>query len=459
MKRSRLHLAPLSALLLLFARIAGGQQAAETPEPGPIAPAAPDPAVVSTLDPVTSSTEQGQTRMHESFEWQGRDWRIERRQKAIEDTQFKFNFRTMYLNRGKYDGSRNEAWAAGGWAGAKTGYFADRLSVGATGYTSQHLAGDDDTDGTLMLAAGQEGYSVLGEAYGDLKITEDINLYFGRKEYDTPYINRNDTRMTPNTFEAITLHGRFELGGEDEQIKYGVGYFNKIKERNSDEFVFMSKDAGAAVERGVLSAGALYEKGDFSIGAIDYFSQDIINIAYGEAKWKLPLWADWKPSIAAQFSDQRSTGSNLLSGEEFEARQFGVKADLPVGSALFTTGFTHAGGDANMQSPWSGYPGYTSVQVEDFNRDGESAVLFRAAYEFNRLPGVSAYALWVNGSTPDDPGQYRKDETNVNLQWAPPEGVLKGLSVRLRYAVVEQHGGGAENLDDFRVILNYGLSF
>ena len=35
-----------------------------------------------------------------------------------------------------------------------------------------------------------------------------------------------------------------------------------------------------------------------------------------------------------------------------------------------------------MQSPWGGYPGYTSVQVEDFNRDGEEAWMLRAAYCF-----------------------------------------------------------------------------
>ena len=38
------------------------------------------------------------------------------------------------------------------------------------------------------------------------------NLYVGRKGFDTPFINRNDIRMTPNTFEAIVFQGRTELG-------------------------------------------------------------------------------------------------------------------------------------------------------------------------------------------------------------------------------------------------------
>ena len=75
-------------------------------------------------------------------------------------------------------------------------------------------------------------------------------------------------------------------------LRYGIGYFDQIKERNSDDFVSMSLDAGAEVERGVYAAGIIYEKGKFSIGAIDYYSDDIINIAYGEMKMELPFSAD-----------------------------------------------------------------------------------------------------------------------------------------------------------------------
>src|SRR5882762_3925180 len=214
----------------------------------------------------------------------------------------------------------------------------------------------------------------------------------------------------------------------------------------------MSRDAGADVKRGVFAAGALYEKGKFSIGAIDYYSADIINIAYAESKVELPLRADWKPKLAAQFVDQRSVGDELLQHSSFEADQFGIRAELPVRKALFTVAFTHAWGDANLRNPWSGYPGYTGVQVQDFNRAGENAFLLRAGYEFPWVEGLSAYALAVFGTTPDQAGQYRQDEYDFNLQWAPPKNFLKGLSLRLRYAIVDQHGGNVDNLTDFRAI-------
>ena len=439
-----------------------------------------------------SSNEQGQTPMDQSF----REFRLEKRRKAFEDTTFEVNFRTFFMDRNKFDGLEQEAWAIGGRAGLKTGFFLDHIAFGLTAYTSQPVYAPESRDGTLLLETGQEGYTVLGEAYAQVRIVDGHNIFVGRKGFDTPFINRNDVRMTPNTFEAIVYQGSTKLGpstsdpgvnndgmglaGQSEGnpdsdskqvvapappvevpvLRYGVGYFDEIKERNSSSFVSMARDAGADVERGVFAAGIIYEKGKFSIGAIDYYSDDIINIAYGETKVELPLSSDFKPRLAFQFVDQRSTGDNFLQTDSFDVQQFGIKAELPAGNALFSAAFTHAtNGDANLRNPWSGYPGYTSVQVQDFNRAGENAFLLRAGYDLPWVPGMSAYALAVFGTEPEAAGQFRQNEYDVNLQWAPPKGCMKGLSVRLRYALVHQFGGDVVDLTDFRVICNYVIKF
>jgi hypothetical protein len=405
-----------------------------------------------------SSVEQGQTSLDESF-GSARKGRLEKRRNASRDTQFDINFRTFYFDRRKFDGSESQAFTLGGWVGLKTGYFFDHLAVGATGYTSQRLYGEDDKDGTLLLKPGQEGYTVLGEAYVDVRFIDDLNLYVGRKGYDTPFINRDDTRMTPNTFEAFVLQGKTKLGKDGATLKYGAGYFDQIKARNSDRFVPMAEAAGANVDRGVYTAGALYEKGNFSMGVIDYYCPDVINIGYAEAKLKVPIGADWQPKFAGQFVDQRSVGDNLSQGDDFSGQQFGIKTELPVQQALFTLAYTYTTDGTNMQNPWSGYPGYTGVQVQNFNRAGEGALLVRASYEFTKIKGLSAYALGVFGSVPNDAGQYRQNEYDFNLQWVPPEGVLKGLSVRLRYALVHQYGGDVDDAHDFRLICNYAINF
>src|SRR5881394_2377050 len=444
---------------------------------------------VEPTDSALTSTEQGQAPLDESFEF--RQWRLESRRQALKDTKFEFNLRSFYFDRSDFNGSEKQAWAIGGWLGVKTGYFLDHVAFGATVYTSNPIYAPDDRDGTTLLAPGQNGYTVLGEFYAEFRIVKDVGITVGAKGYDTPFINRNDTRMTPNTFEAIVLQGRTKLGMSSSDdastptdggiglskdgkgvavpapspaqdvasIKYGVGYFYAIKERNDSEFVSMAQDAGADVQHGVWSAGALYEKGKFNIGAIEYYCDDVINIAYAESKLEVPLADDWKLKFYGQYVDQGSVGDNLLQGHSFSGHQFGIKLDVPVKKALFTAAFTHAWGTANLQNPWSGYPGYTSVQVQDFNRAGESAFLLRAGYDFPWVDGLNAYALAVFGTDPDSATQFRQNEFDANLQWGPKKGILEGLSLRLRYAVVQQFGGNVDNLTDFRAICNYVIKF
>lgn len=431
------------------------------PQPGSSAQQqAPRPeAAEPVVDETPSSTEQGQSPLDESFAPRSHDeWVRETRRKAWADTKWDVQARTYYLGRDKYDDSESEAWALGGSAGFKTGYFRERFSFGATGYTSQELYGPEDKDGTLLLAPGQEGYTVLGEVYGEFLVNDRTRLTLGRRGLDTPYISRNDARMTPNTFELVVLQGLY--GGKEggPEWRVGGGYVNKIKERNSDEFVSMSEDAGApeGFERGVYTLGANYKVGDFSIGAIDYYSDDIINIFYTEGKYAVPLGESLKLQFALQYSDQQSVGDALTTGgNDFSARQWGGKVELAWGGALFTTAYTSASGDANMQNPWSGYPGYTSVQVEDFNRDGEDAWLLRAGYNFKSVKGLGIYGLWVNGSDPEAPGQYARDEYDLNLQWTIADGPLKGLMMRLRYAHIDQQDPGGSDLDDLRVMVFY----
>ena len=47
--------------------------------------------------------------------------------------------------------------------------------------------------------------------------------------------------------------------------------------------------APAGVTRGVYVAGANYKAGQFSIGVVEYYSADIINITYTEIKYVVPL--------------------------------------------------------------------------------------------------------------------------------------------------------------------------
>lgn len=413
-----------------------------------------------TSDATTSmtSTESGQTPLDQSFgNLAHAEWVRETRRQAWQDTRFEAQLRTYYLGRERYDDSEMAAWTLGGSLGMKTGYFRESFALGAAAYTSQKIYGPGDKDGTFLLKPGQQSYTVVGELYGEILVNQDTRLTIGRFALDTPYLNRSDSRMTPQTFEAVTLLGVY--GGEAGQPewKLGAGYFDRMKQRNADEFVSMSMVAGApaGIDRGVYVAGGNYRNGDLSIGAINYFSDDIINIFHTETSYSRLLQGNMRLRWALQFSDQRSVGANLLRGDEFSAHQWGGKVELVMKQALLTAACSSSWGDADMQSPWNGYPGYASVQIEDFFRRGERAWMLRAAYSFAAVDGLSIYGLWVDGSDPEEESQYEKDEYDLNLQWQPKGGPLKGLMARLRYAHVVQHDAFRSTLKDLRVMVFY----
>jgi hypothetical protein len=426
------------------------------------APPQADSTSQSSDTATPTSTEQGQTQLDGTFETPNRAQTVaEKRRQAFEDTAFYGELRSFYMDSNNLNGSQNEAWAIGGSAGLKTGYFRDLFAFGATAYTSQRISGPEDKDGTQLLAPGQHGYSAIGEAYAEVLLSEGIQGTIGYKGYDTPFISRNDSRMTPNTFEAVVVQGA--LGGTDGAPgwHFGGGYFDKIKERDSENFVSMAAAAGApgGVSRGVSVAGAQFKSGNFSIGGLEYYSEDIIDIGYLEVKDAFALTKKLRLQVAAQYVDQHSVGTNLLMGHQFGAEQFSLKAELAFAGALFTTAYSASGKDnaITLQSPWSAYPSYTAVQVQNFNRSGEEAWMLRAAYNFPMLKNLSAYALYVHGTRPDVINQYAQNEYDVNLKWNAAAGRLKGLTLLARYGHVAQAGPDELHTNQIRLVAYYTL--
>jgi len=423
-------------------------------------------SVDSDADETPNSTEQGQTHLTDSFERRPVEALLQQSQLVgLRDTTFSAQLRSFYDDRDNFNRTESQAWTLGGLLGVKTGYFADFFALGATGYTSQRLVGPEDKDGTQLLRTDQKPYTVMGELYSEFRLTDEILATAGRRGFDTPFINTQDSLMTPNTFLAYAVQG--VVGSTDEtNLRFGAGYVDKIKPRNAEDFESMATAAGApaGVTRGVDVAGANFKTGELSLGVVDYYSPDIINIAYTELKYAIPLANRVRLQFAAQYTGQHSTGETLLTGKSFSTDQYGFKAEIGIGAALLTAartvtavGTTDSSGGTDIRSPWGGYPGYTAVQVENFYRAGENATMLRAAYNFPKATGLSVYGLWVHGSSPDVVKQYAQTEYDLNLQWSARSTALKGLRFRARYAHIQQGGPGNEHEDDVRLILNYVL--
>lgn len=354
----------------------------------------------------------------------------------------------------------SEAWAAGGSVEFQSGRLFDLISGGAVFYTSLPLYAPADWGNTGLLLPDQQGYAVVGQLYGQVHLPGQNTFTAGRYTYDTPFLGPQDNRMTPNTFYGYAVTGRAGDGESGPSFRYGGGYIAAIKQRDADTFISMSRAAGADADRGVGVAGGLMTWGPASLGAIEYFSQDTINIAYAEGKYALGLPFDAAAVLAVQYADQRSTGTSLLVPSGFATGQFGSRLQAGISTAILTFAYTAVGDGYAMQNPWSSNPFYTDALILSYQRAGENALQLGLSYDLSPigLKGVAAAVQYFTGwtSAPAAGAPLVESEWDFTLEWRPDWKPLSGLWLQARYGkALTSQSDRTTTTDELRLVLNY----
>jgi hypothetical protein len=368
-----------------------------------------------------------------------------------------FKPRSYYLNKQRTNDTDQLAWALGGALEYRSGSYRDRFSLGTTLYTSQKLHGPRDKDGTRLLRPEQKEFTVLGEAYLDIKLPYQLDTRLFRQKLNLPYLNKNDSRMAPNTFEAYTLFRR-EPG---VRLNYGIGYVTRMKLRNKSSFKYMSEIAGAeGSNNGLGFAGVRYNVSKLiNIGFAGYHTSDVINTFYTEANSAWSLGDDLAIRISGQYTKQKSTGDELIG--DFNTGVYGIKFGVSYRQAILSLAYTSTDKNKGIQNPYGGYPGYASVIVKDFDRAGEDAWLIGLSYNAARfgLDGLTIFANYVDGNTPDSGSAASPDqqEFDITADYVFSKDIADGFWVRTRAAIVNQEGPDDVDQSDYRIILNYSI--
>jgi hypothetical protein len=381
-------------------------------------------------------------------------WLQQRLQKLppfFADTRLEARFRTYYLRDDQPTGELSEAWAMGGSIYYRSGWLKDLFAVELEGFTSQPIVAPDDRDGTLLLAPGQEGYSALGIANGKLRY-KGIVLTGYRQYLDLPYVNRQDNRMTPNTFEAITLTK------PQGDFRFSTGYAWKIKLRNSDEFVSFTEAVGAEKDRGNAHAGALWEPNEnFHFGAIVGVVPDLLVGVYGDMAIARDFANGWAARLEGQYSYQSEIGEDLLGDAFDDAWNLGIRTSASHSGAVFRLGFGITGPNDSVIDDFGSSPSYVDLMQESFGRPHEKALLASASYDFAGLgvDGLSAIMNFVAGFDGVSDG-VRGDaqEIDVTIDYRVKKGFLNSLWLRVRGSWLNLESAD-RNGTEIRVILRY----
>ena len=336
----------------------------------------------------------------------------------------------------------------------RSGKWRDRISTVVSWHTSFGADAEDNFGRTNLLGADQSDLSVISRAWlqYDLGTTASLRLY--RQDFNMPYINRKDSRMIPITHEAYML--RFP----GKRLQWLFGQVTKMKSRDSDEFVPMGEIAGVdGSNAGTTIAGLRYDLSDrTTLGAFVQHTSDLFTTAFSEASFKRTLNENWGLQLAAQLTNQWSTGEELLG--DFSTYSWGLRGKASFRGAVLTAAYTKTG-SAVIRSPFGGTPGFTSSMLYDFDRPREQGYRLGISQNFARhgLPGTSLivnYTKGRNAETDDGTALSDADEIAITADFRPQKGFLKGLWLRVRYAEGDR-GSPAADRREVRIILNYGL--
>jgi hypothetical protein len=367
--------------------------------------------------------------------------------------------RTYYFDQDSLTGVPSRAWALGGWAGLRTPWIGEAVQLGAVGYTSQRLYGPADAGGTLLLQSDQDPINVIGLAWGALRLAGQTFTAY-RQLIDRPFINPQDNRMVPNTFEAYTLSGSLT-----STFSYTGGYIAKIKNRDSEKFISMSKDAGGSGDNeGLYFAGADWDFMKNGRLRADYqYGLDTYSTFYVDARAPVQLDEGTSLELGAQYFSQGSVGSAQIG--DFSTWGAGMRGVLKHGAFGLQLMFTRTGTGFNSQNPYGDNPTYLNEQQVAFNTAGERAWGVGASIDFASLgaPGLSASAVYAAGSHRIDDANGAplpdRNETDLRADYRFAKGsALQGLVLTLRYSWLRQDGP-PQTQTQGRVIVNYPFSF
>jgi outer membrane porin, OprD family len=392
-----------------------------------------------------------------------------------------FNARTFYMdiedNSKPPASTQKQAWAFGGKLFGRTGYWNDMVQFGASYYLAAPLDAPDDKDGTGLLAPGQKTISVLGELYARLKY-EKQTLTLGRQEIDmgykrasgvrgnrsdATYLGKQDNRMVPITYEAALLGGPLS-----DSLNYYAGWVNKAKPRNSEEFSSVGSVIGAKGSDSAMWMGGVQfaPMKDVWVQGWYHVVSDVMRISFVDADYVYRLSKESHLRFAAQYTDQRSEGSNALTGKAFSTSNAQAYGEYGMNWLTVYGAYSRTGSGADLRLPFTSGPIYTQQVTRTFIRAHETAWQLGVGADLATwAPGVTAFVDVTSGKDAinANTGAKLADqlEYDAGAVWTLKQkgSYLDGLRARVRYGwVTDKTQVGDKKSTDLRIDVNLPIN-
>jgi len=421
----------------------------------------------------------------------------------VDNAKFGYMFRTSYFDRrssGDDTGAgafRQQAMGLGGWLYGTSGEIGNMLSFGATYDFVVPLYGPSDRPYSYILRdPGQDSVSVLGEAYGKLRLgthsfvlgrqsisqawyLDDVVRFYNK--LDQSMIGRRDVRgMHPLQYEAATVQGRVS----EDTVRYYGGYVWTARQINDNSFRNLYQAAYQTTvwpeeKKTGDSAGAAYAglqwKPDrnMMLEGSYYALKDMLDMAYVDFDYVFRMPEKNYLRFGTQYLYQQGNGTNQLTGgRDFHTGYWGVYGEarlIPWLVPYAMAGVTSDGED--IRAPFSIGPSYLVQRVGENSKAGEHTWILGSIVDFGPI-GAKGLSFDINygqrrnrktvtatGLTPATDW----DEMATDLIYVfPQDGPFKNMRVRARYGQVWENGAslvGTKVTNDIRLDMGLNIPF
>ncbi len=401
------------------------------------------------------------------------------------DAKAGYHLRSFYMDKTNTDASVNQAWAAGGWLYAQSGYWQDVLQLGVSYYFSLPLYAPDGEGGTQLLRPPQQSIDVLGELYARARYArqtltlyrQEINMGYTlpagvrSNRSDLSYVGKLDNRMVPVTYQAALLGGPIELPGLEEQVlRYWAGYAWDAKPRDSNNFVSMGEAIGAdGSGAGMSIAGAQWSPiKDLWAQAWYHRSNDVLGIVFLDVDYVQRLDGQRYWRLATQYTRQDAAGGSALTGSDFNTWNWQAYGECGWQWLKLYGAYSTVADGQQIRTPFSSGPIYTQMVTRSFTQAGEKAWLLGVSVGldavardlmmwFDMADGRSAIDADTGAAQPDE------REYDIGVVWTHRDkgSMFDGARIRARAAWVYDFGGssGTQRGTDYRIDVNWPIGF
>lgn len=383
----------------------------------------------------------------------------------LEDSTFNIFNRILYHNRDFRSGepkrsaqSYREETGLGIRLLAESGFTQGTVGVGVDAHSLSSIKLDSGrgrhSNGLFATTDDGRGDDTQTEVGGAIKFRiSDTVLKYGNQMTASPVFSTDDSRILPEVATGTLLTSN-EIAG----LELTAGRFTALSGQTAT-----TRDSAGLEEINIV--GASYSFTDNFSGAIhasdveDHFKKTYVNLNYN-----LPLAEE--QALNFDFNGYRTSGDGQELSGEVDNKIWSLAAAYSLGAHTFSVSHQRVSGDAGYVYGIDGNGTIwlsNSVQYSDFNYKDERSWQAKYAVDMATygIPGLSFMTRYTVGDNIDLAGvdsSAEERELDIEAKYVIQEGAAKDLSFRIRNAFYRADNSLDNDINDFRLIVEYPLS-